>query len=67
MDDSTYSGIARLVEGGASLAEVETYIQARNGGTGEDERSAAWLRDWVAWERLERGELIAPARGPDLL
>jgi hypothetical protein len=67
MDEPIYTGIARLVEGGASLGEVETYIQRRSGATGEDERSAAWLRDWVAWERLERGGLAALAPGPDLL
>ena len=67
MDEPIYKGIARLVEGGASLAEVETYIQQRSGAAGEDARSAAWLRDWVAWERLERGGLASPAPGPDLL
>jgi hypothetical protein len=67
MDEPIYTGIGRLVDEGASLAEVETYIQLRNRGADEEERSAAWLRDWVAWERLDRGELAAPARGPDLL
>jgi hypothetical protein len=67
MDEPIYTGIARLMEGGASLEEVESYIQVRNGGPGEDERSASWLRDWLAWERLGRGESVAPARGPDLL
>jgi hypothetical protein len=67
MEEPIYTGIARLVEGGASLAEVETYIQGRNGTGDEEERSAAWLRDWVAWERLERGELATPPRVADLL
>jgi hypothetical protein len=60
--ESVYTGIARLMEQGASLAEVESYIEVRNRWSGEEERSAAWLRDWLAFERLEK--LVSPGGGP---
>ena len=66
MDEPVYRGIGKLVERGASLEEVERYIATRNQAADEEERSAAWLRDWLAFERLERG-LIPVPRGPDPL
>jgi hypothetical protein len=68
MEEPIYTGIARLVDCGASLDEMETYILSRSAGADEEERSAAWLRDWLAFERLDRGAgLRAAPGGPDPL
>ena len=60
MKEATYTGISRLVKEGATLDELEAYIEGRTSGLSEDELSAAWLRDWLALEYPE------PASAPDL-
>jgi hypothetical protein len=68
MEEPIYTGIAKLVDSGASLDEMETYILTRSAGGDEEERSAAWLRDWLAFERLDRGAgLSSTPGGPDPL
>jgi hypothetical protein len=54
LDEPVYDGIARLVATGAPLDAVQSYIETRSGGSSEEERSVAWLRDWLAWERVRR-------------
>ncbi|MBA2793129.1 MAG: hypothetical protein H0U32_03915 [Thermoleophilaceae bacterium] len=48
MEESPYTEISKLVAQGATLGEVEAFIEGRTGGMSEEELSAAWLRDWHA-------------------
>ena len=48
--EATCMGIARLVSGGATLGDVEAYVDSQTKGKSEEELSAAWLRDWLALE-----------------
>jgi hypothetical protein len=50
MDESLYTTISQMLERGASLDEVQELIDARTRGADDEERSAAWLVDWYAWE-----------------
>ena len=48
--EATCMGIARLLAQGATLGDVEAYVEAQTAGKSEEELSAAWLRDWLALE-----------------
>ena len=54
MDESPYIEISNMMSEGASLGEVEAYLDARTRGKSEEELSAAWLRDWHARENPPR-------------
>ena len=54
MEESPYTEISKLVAKGATLGEVEAFIEGRTEGMSEDELSAAWLRDWHAREHPPR-------------
>jgi len=54
LKESPYIEISKLVAEGATLDEVEAYIEGRTRGMSEDELSAAWLRDWHAREHPPR-------------
>ncbi len=54
MEESPYTEISKLVSQGATLGEVEAFIEGRTEGMSEEELSAAWLRDWYAREHPPR-------------
>ena len=54
MEESPYIEISKLVAEGATLGEVEAFIEDRTRGLSEDELSAAWLRDWHARQHPPR-------------
>ena len=57
MEESPYTEISKLVADGATLGEIEAYIEGRTRGMTGDELSAAWLRDWYAREHPPRPPL----------
>ena len=64
MDQSPYLQIGKLMAEGASLGEIETYVESRTTGKSEEQRSAAWLVDWHAREHPPRPP-IPPLMPPD--
>jgi len=54
MEESPYTEISKLVAQGATLGEVEAFIEGRTEGMSEEELSAVWLRDWHAREHPPR-------------
>ena len=50
VEESPYIEISKLVTDGATLGELEAYIEGRTWGMSEEQLSAAWLRDWHARE-----------------
>ena len=54
---SGYGAIGQLLALGASLDDVEGYLERRSAADGDEERrSARWLEDWYAWQRPARPE-----------
>ena len=47
-----YAQVERLLAEGASLDELEGYLQRRTASLDEEQRSARWLEDWHAREHL---------------
>lgn len=64
MREATLTEISRLVTEGASLDEVEAFIEARTRGLSDEQLSAAWLRDWLVVEHAETpgSSLVPPGR-----
>ena len=54
LEESPYIQISRMLATGASLGDVEAYIEGRTRDKSEEELSAAWLRDWHAREHPPR-------------
>ena len=66
-DASTYGAIAHLMASGASIEEIDGYLEGMSRGADEERRSARWLADWYAFEHRDRPALSSRhyfGRGP---
>ena len=54
MTESPYMEISKLVAGGATLGEIESFIEGRTKDKSEEQLSVAWLLDWHAREHPPR-------------
>ena len=66
-DASPYGVIAHLMASGASIEEIDGYLEGMSRGADEERRSARWLADWYAFEHRDRPALSSPdylGRGP---
>ena len=66
MEQSPYIEIGKLVDQGATLGQIESFIEGRTRGKSEEQLSAAWLVDWHAREHPPRPPIppLMPADAP---